>query len=76
MSGSHYAKDRSSFKKYCQTNATIGKNRVIGIETVELEVKRSLRDQSTHTLVLDGVLHVPDVICNGFGPALTGCNQS
>ncbi|KAH8775963.1 hypothetical protein F5882DRAFT_408839 [Hyaloscypha sp. PMI_1271] len=74
--GSHYAKDRSWFKEYYPINANVGVGRAIGIGTVELEVKHSPQDQSTHTLVLEDVLHVPEAINNAFSPMLTGCIQS
>jgi hypothetical protein len=75
VQGSYHTKDRSSFKENRQINTTIGSRGVIGIGTLELQVRRNPRDQSTHTLVLDDVLHLPGAICNGFSPELTGCNQ-
>jgi hypothetical protein len=64
----HYAKDRSSFKTYRPIRRLAMGLRVLGIGTVELEVRRSPDRPSadTYKLVLENVLHLPDVICNGF----------
>jgi hypothetical protein len=69
----HYAKNRSSFKKYHRIKAKIGLTRVIGIGTIELQVER--KDSTPYTLILENVLHTPSAICNGFNPSLTDCRQ-
>lgn len=39
---------------------------VIGIGTVELQVRRSPGSKETGPLVLENVLHIPDALCNGL----------
>jgi len=69
----HYARNRSSFNTYRKINpGTYGSPgvRVIGVGTVELQVRRAPDQSDTRTLVLENVLHVPDAMCNGFNSRL------
>ncbi|EFQ99058.1 hypothetical protein MGYG_02071 [Nannizzia gypsea CBS 118893] len=79
-SGVNYAKNRSSFKAYQHINPVTLESgtgvRVIGMGTVELKVPRSPDNQEVNTLVLDGVLHIPEAICNGFNPRVLGGSTS
>ena len=53
-----------------------GRNKVIGIGDVELTVnrRRDENDNSTRSLRLENVLHLPESPCNGFNPGtLRGC---
>ncbi len=73
----HYAKNRSSFRTYRRFQGTAQGATVIGIGTVELEVRRSpTKGSGTHTLVLKNVLHIPGALCNGFCPMLLDGAQS
>ncbi|KAL4794874.1 hypothetical protein BDV19DRAFT_364075 [Aspergillus venezuelensis] len=80
----HYARDRASFTQYTPVNTTIKNNifsphdemQVAGIGTVSLLVPRGVNDSRTHLLVLEGVLHIPEAICNGFNPLLVGSSMS
>ncbi|KAI9043317.1 uncharacterized protein KD926_003847 [Aspergillus affinis] len=65
---SHYAKNRASFRSYRRAPGKIGGNKVLGVGTVELQVRRreSAGDEHTHTLVLQDVLHMPKARCNGL----------
>jgi hypothetical protein len=65
VSGNNYARNRSSFKTYRRVKGTAGGAKVIGIGTVELQVRRSPTSKETGTLVLEDVLHIPRAICNG-----------
>ena len=83
----HYARDQSSFKTYRPITRQVKNNifnpydelHVTGVGTVELEVCKSPQDLSSHIIVLENVLHIPEAICNGFNPLLYGssmsCNQ-
>ncbi|KAL4913084.1 hypothetical protein BDW62DRAFT_205888 [Aspergillus aurantiobrunneus] len=80
----HYARDKASFTTYTPATATVKSNifnpydeiHVAGCGTVHLPVPRAPNDPSTHVLVLDGVLHIPEAICNGFNPLLVGSSMS
>lgn len=74
--GSHYARDRSSFKTYQPIEAersgplSDSQVSVVGIGTVELEVRTGFEKRApTRTLVLDDVQHIPDAVCNSFSVA-------
>jgi hypothetical protein len=71
-SSANYAKNRSSFKTYRQIQGTAGGAPVIGIGTVELEVRRSPMSTETGLLILENVLHIPSALCNGFNPLQLG----
>lgn len=83
----HYARDQASFATYRPVARQIKNNifnpydelHVAGVGTVELDVCKSPHDLSSHTIVLENVLHIPEAICNGFNPLLYGssmsCNQ-
>ncbi|EAW08320.1 uncharacterized protein ACLA_030530 [Aspergillus clavatus NRRL 1] len=62
----HYAKNRSTFRSYRRAPGRIGRSRVLGIGTVELEVQRAPRDPRSNKLVLEDVWHMPDARCNGL----------
>lgn len=62
----HYAKNRSSFRTYRRAPGKINKNRVLGVGTVELKVRRAPDDDRPNTLVLEDVLHLPNAVCNGL----------
>ncbi|CZR56447.1 uncharacterized protein PAC_06335 [Phialocephala subalpina] len=66
----HYAKNRSSFSTYRPVEVTIGANNtpILGVGTVELEVKKSPSSNETGRIVLYNVVHMPSAICNGFSP--------
>jgi hypothetical protein len=68
----NYAKNRSSFKIYRRIDATAGGAKVIGIGTVELQVRRSHTSCETGILVLENLLHIPSAPCNGFNPLRLG----
>ncbi|KAL2871587.1 uncharacterized protein BJX67DRAFT_369714 [Aspergillus lucknowensis] len=86
----HYARDVASFTTYrpLKRNALIKSDifsphdeiRVVGVGTVYLCVRRGRgwgnSDGSTHTIVLEGVLHIPEAVCNGFSPLLVGSSMS
>ncbi|KAL2827820.1 hypothetical protein BDW59DRAFT_54890 [Aspergillus cavernicola] len=80
----HYARDGASFTTYTPVNTLIKNNifspldemQVAGVGSVHLTVPRGPHDSSTHTLVLDGVLHIPEAVCNGFNPLLIGSSMS
>ncbi|KAL3472280.1 hypothetical protein BJX99DRAFT_9106 [Aspergillus californicus] len=80
----HYARDKASFTTYTPLNTVIKSNvfsphdetHVAGVGTVHIPVRRGPNDASVHTLVLDGVLHIPEAICNGFNPLLVGSSMS
>ncbi|KAI9368239.1 hypothetical protein BJX61DRAFT_546737 [Aspergillus egyptiacus] len=81
----HYARDRASFTTYTPVHALLKNNifnphdemHVAGVGTVHLVVPRGRTDPgSTHTLVLEDVLHIPEAICNGFNPLLVGSSMS
>jgi hypothetical protein len=52
--------------------------KVLGIGTVELEVRRSpdRPTADTYKLVLENVLYIPDAVCNGFNHTLYGGLQT
>jgi hypothetical protein len=62
----HYAKNRSTFTSYRRAPGKIGRSRVLGIGTVELQVQRGPRDPRPNNLVLEDVWHMPDARCNGL----------
>ncbi|KAL4780901.1 hypothetical protein BJX76DRAFT_360422 [Aspergillus varians] len=64
----HYAKNRSTFRTYRRAPGKIGKNRVLGVGSVELKVRRGPGpdEDRPNTLVLDDVLHLPNAVCNGL----------
>jgi hypothetical protein len=62
----NYAKNRSSFKTYRRIQGTAGGAPVIGIGTVELQVRRSPGSKETGPLLLENVLHIPSASCNGL----------
>ncbi|PLB55205.1 hypothetical protein P170DRAFT_432738 [Aspergillus steynii IBT 23096] len=62
----HYAKNRASFRTYRRAPGKIGGNKVLGVGTVELQVRRGSGDERTNTLVLQDVLHLPNARCNGL----------
>lgn len=66
----HFARNRSAFKEYCRIRATAQGARVVGVGTVELCVRCNPADESTATLVLENVLHIPGAVCNGFSAQL------
>ncbi|KAH2645018.1 hypothetical protein LV164_005221 [Aspergillus fumigatus] len=84
----HYARDRASFTHYrAMPRRTLVKNNIFnpheelevaGVGTVELRVCRTVRDggASSHVLVLEDVLHIPEAVCNGFNPLLYGSSMS
>ncbi|KAF4226030.1 hypothetical protein CNMCM8980_006005 [Aspergillus fumigatiaffinis] len=84
----HYARDRASFTHYrAMPRRTLIKNNIFnphdelevaGVGTVELRVCRTVRDggASSHVLVLEDVLHIPEAVCNGFNPLLYGSSMS
>ncbi|KAL3466862.1 hypothetical protein BJX64DRAFT_249181 [Aspergillus heterothallicus] len=80
----HYARDAASFTTYKPVNTLIKSNifsphdetQVAGVGTVCLEIPRGRNDPRTHTLVLEGVLHIPGALCNGFNPLLVGSSMS
>jgi hypothetical protein len=84
----HYARDRASFTHYrAIPRRTVIKNNIFnpheelevaGVGTVELRVCRTVRDggASSHVLVLEDVLHIPEAVCNGFNPLLYGSSMS
>lgn len=72
IGSANYAKNRSSFKTYRQIQGTAGGASVIGIGTVELEVRRSPTSTETGPLILENVLHIPSALCNGFDPVQLG----
>ncbi|GIC88865.1 uncharacterized protein Aud_005266 [Aspergillus udagawae] len=84
----HYARDRASFTHYraiprrtCIKNNIFNPQdelEVAGVGTVELRVCRTVRDggASSHVIVLEDVLHIPEAVCNGFNPLLYGSSMS
>ncbi|RHZ56253.1 uncharacterized protein CDV56_101355 [Aspergillus thermomutatus] len=82
----HYARDRASFTHYRPVQQRIKNNvfspqeelEVAGVGTVELRVCRTVRDggASSHVIVLEDVLHIPEAVCNGFNPLLYGSSMS
>lgn len=62
----HYAKNRSAFRTYRRAPGKINKNRVLGVGTVELKVRRAPDDDRPNKLVLEDVLHLPNAVCNGL----------
>ncbi|KAL4924596.1 uncharacterized protein BDV17DRAFT_274096 [Aspergillus undulatus] len=80
----HYARDKASFTTYTPVNVLLKNNifsphdemQVAGVGDVHLHVQRGRNDPSTHLLVLEGVLHIPEAICNGFNPLLVGSSMS
>ncbi|KAL4922761.1 hypothetical protein BDW62DRAFT_2713 [Aspergillus aurantiobrunneus] len=62
----HWAKNRSSFRTYRRAPSRIDNNRVLGVGTVELRVRRAPDDDRPNTLVLEDVLHMPGAVCNGL----------
>ncbi|GIJ90251.1 hypothetical protein Asppvi_009204 [Aspergillus pseudoviridinutans] len=84
----HYARDRASFTHYrAMPHRTRVKNNIFnpqeelevaGVGTVELRVCRTVRDggASSHVIVLEDVLHIPEAVCNGFNPLLYGSSMS
>jgi hypothetical protein len=84
----HYARDRGSFTSYRPIpHRTRIKNNVFnpaeelevaGVGTVELRVCRTVKDggASSHVILLEDVLHIPDAVCNGFNPLLYGSSMS
>ncbi|KAL4971246.1 hypothetical protein BDW66DRAFT_163833 [Aspergillus desertorum] len=82
----HYARDKASFvpSSYTPISTTLKSNifsphdemLVAGIGDVHLTVPRGINDPSTHTLVLENVLHIPEALCNGFNPLLIGSSMS
>ncbi|KAH1268121.1 hypothetical protein KXV18_006821 [Aspergillus fumigatus] len=84
----HYVRDRASFTHYrAMPRRTLVKNNIFnpheelevaGVGTVELRVCRTVRDggASSHVLVLEDVLHIPEAVCNGFNPLLYGSSMS
>ncbi|RDW72679.1 uncharacterized protein DSM5745_07851 [Aspergillus mulundensis] len=82
----HYARDQASFvpSTYTPVHTPIKSNIfnpldemvVAGIGTVHLTVPRGVNDPSTHTIVLENVLHIPEALCNGFNPLLVGSSMS
>ncbi|KAL4785983.1 hypothetical protein BJX76DRAFT_322707 [Aspergillus varians] len=80
----HYARDRASFATYSAVATTIKSNifsphdemQVAGVGSVHVPVLRRPDDPTPHVLVLEGVLHIPEAICNGFNPLLVGSSMS
>ncbi|KAL6230512.1 hypothetical protein BDW75DRAFT_222531 [Aspergillus navahoensis] len=82
----HYARDKASFvpSSYTPISTTLKSNIfsphdemiVAGIGDVHLTVPRGINNPSTHTLVLENVLHIPEALCNGFNPLLIGSSMS
>jgi hypothetical protein len=82
----HYARDAASFTTYTPAPPhTLIKSNIFsphdetlvaGVGTVHLSIPRGRHDPTTHTLVLDGVLHIPGALCNGFNPLLVGSSMS
>ncbi|KKK27113.1 hypothetical protein ARAM_006495 [Aspergillus rambellii] len=80
----HYARDAASFSTYRPAHATLQHNvfnpqdelQVAGIGTVHVTVTRGRNDPTAHVLVLEGVLHIPEAVCNGFNPLLVGSSMS
>lgn len=80
----HYARDKASFATYAPVHTLVKSNTfnphdeklVAGVGNVHLPVRRGPNDPGTHVLVLEGVLHIPEAICNGFNPLLVGSSMS
>ncbi|RAL09837.1 uncharacterized protein BO97DRAFT_472140 [Aspergillus homomorphus CBS 101889] len=68
-SNTHFAKNRASFETYRRAPCKIANQRVLGVGTVQLRVRRAPNDARTTTLVLHDVLHMPDARCNGVSVA-------
>jgi hypothetical protein len=68
----HVAIDRSSFKTYAPFKSyvlTVSDYRqipVLGIGTVDLDLRRKKGSRQCHTITLENVLHVPSWMCNVF----------
>lgn len=66
----HYAKDlcwfSDDYRKFDKALHVDGENEVIGIGTVVLNARCSLKNNQCKTLVLRNVLHTPNSSCNGF----------
>ncbi|PYH41408.1 uncharacterized protein BP01DRAFT_360382 [Aspergillus saccharolyticus JOP 1030-1] len=65
-SNTHFAKNRASFCTYRRAPCKIANQRVLGVGTVQLRVRRAPNDPRTTTLVLHDVLHMPHARCNGI----------
>ncbi|PTU20600.1 hypothetical protein P175DRAFT_0438057 [Aspergillus ochraceoroseus IBT 24754] len=71
----HYAKNRASFASYRRAPGRVGSQRVLGVGSVELKVRRAPDDARPNVLALQGVLHLPDASCNGLSlPRYRGAN--
>ncbi|RAH49068.1 uncharacterized protein BO95DRAFT_479707 [Aspergillus brunneoviolaceus CBS 621.78] len=68
-SNTHFAKNRASFETYRRAPCKIANQRVLGVGTVQLRVRRAPNDPRTTTLVLRDVLHMPHARCNGISVA-------
>ncbi|KZM24784.1 uncharacterized protein EKO05_0003465 [Ascochyta rabiei] len=74
----HVAKDKAWFTSYHPFRSSIGSVynigdpiQVVGIGTVEFEVKARPRSFGTSTIQLHNVLHAPNYICNVLGRPIT-----
>ncbi|PYI20002.1 hypothetical protein BO99DRAFT_304530, partial [Aspergillus violaceofuscus CBS 115571] len=65
-SNTHFAKNRASFATYRRAPCRIANQRVLGVGTVQLRVRRAPDDARTTTLVLRDVLHMPQARWNGI----------
>ncbi|KAE8364537.1 hypothetical protein BDV27DRAFT_128312 [Aspergillus caelatus] len=80
----HYARDRAVFTTYRSVDLRLKNNifnptdelHVAGVGTVHLTVCRSPQDPTSHVIVLEDVLHIPEAVCNGFNPLLFGSSMS
>ncbi|PYI36485.1 hypothetical protein BP00DRAFT_441634 [Aspergillus indologenus CBS 114.80] len=68
-SNTHVAKNRASFATYRRAPCRIANQRVLGVGTVQLRVRRAPDDARTTTLVLRDVLHMPQARWNGISVA-------
>ncbi|RAH83602.1 hypothetical protein BO86DRAFT_408554 [Aspergillus japonicus CBS 114.51] len=68
-SNTHFAKNRASFATYRRAPCRIANQRVLGVGTVQLRVRRAPDDARTTTLVLRDVLHMPQARWNGISVA-------
>lgn len=62
----HYARDKECFSYYREVEGECMGDKVIGVGTVELELKESPNSLNTNKIVLYNVLHIPSAVCNGF----------
>ncbi|KAH0563463.1 hypothetical protein GP486_001963 [Trichoglossum hirsutum] len=66
----HYTRDKKSFIKYHEINATAAGMEVIGFGTIKLDVWCNPEKKEQGKLILENVLHIPSAACNGFSMSL------